>query len=145
MASPYDDKFRMFYICQAGGQWRRMTATSYKSYPLATNQRWYCVVCGGRYKVGFGILIEVKHKDITYFIRASVLDGNVLDVLALSDERRLVEELFNILPVLRPSTDFLQPVVGHEDCFKTGAAKYDNLPSFNCSDLLAVACKGSQG
>ena len=131
MASSYDDKFKMFWICQAGGQRRCMTATSSKSYPLdplATNQRWYCIVCGG-----------------PYFIRASVPDDNAQDVLALLDEKRLVEELFNILPVLRPSTDSLQPVVGHDDCFKIDAAKYDDLPSFNWSDLLALACKVRQG
>jgi hypothetical protein len=162
MASSYDDEwvsienadgskdwFRMFYICQSGGQWRCVTITSSKSWtrrhkdPLATKQRWKCVVCGARYRVAFGTLIEVSRKGITYFMRASIPDNDVQDVRALFHEKRFnpkaAEELFNILPVLHPSTGFaLQPIVGHADSFNLSAAQYDELPAFNWSDLLAL-------
>jgi len=162
MASSYDDEwvstknaddskdwFRMFYICQSGGQWKCMTVTSSKSWgrrhedPCATKQRWKRVVCGARYKVAVRTLIEVRRKGITYFMKASISNDDVQDVRALFHVKRFnpktAEELFNILPVLHPSTGFaLQPVVGHADSFKISAAQYDELPAFNWSDLLAL-------
>ena len=80
-AADYSDEWvegmRVWYICQAnqGAGWPKCnTLISSKQWgtlhedPLAPKQRWYCGVCGTRYKTNFGLLIEIKHQGLGCYI-----------------------------------------------------------------------------
>lgn len=88
----------------------------------SSKQRWYCVCCGSRFKVAFGMLIEVHTKGVSTFMLAEVSNKDVEDVRAMFLEKKLQpkdhKDLWNKIPDFVPidSKDILRPIGQHELC-----------------------------
>lgn len=52
-------------------------------------EKWYCVCCGVKYAIKFGMAVEVRDEDVSTFLRAEVTDTIIEDVRAMSLEETL--------------------------------------------------------
>ena len=87
--------FRTYYVCMAGGnmnrcgtailsaKWRRL-----KEDKTATGQRYYCMVCGSRYKTSNGVLIEMKINKKCFYTLADIPHTGIEDLRSMIIESR---------------------------------------------------------
>ena len=115
-----ETEFNVYYICQrkydAEGKdrcnaaiqslaWDRMIAD-----PIANKQRWYCNVCGARYKTAYGVLVELIVKGNTkeaLYCKADLPPEDMKDLKAMCVQSKLrhantPQELLAALPTLSP-------------------------------------------
>ena len=90
---------------------------------MATRQRWYCGVCGAKYKTKFGLLMEIKHQGLGCYILADFPPQHMFDLKGAIIQQRFAEDLaspeklYAILPDLKPASEnFFKPIlVGWKD------------------------------
>ena len=83
-----------------------------------SKQRWYCVDCGSRYMIKYGMLVEFHCKGISTFMLAECSNTDVEDILAAyweglsgaADAEEIYEQLMVELAmdpkeILRPATE----------------------------------------
>ena len=148
--------FRVYYFCEAGGsvnqcltltlsdEWDRL-----HEQPDATGQRWYCPMCGTRYKTRFGVLCEMFAKDtnIAYYAKAEFPPGTLRDVKFMAIEENFrncvtPEELLAALPKVSPRAvgTVFQPA-GPRGAFRIMKSTWEALPKlewFQLYNLKAV-------
>jgi len=76
----------MFYICSAGGtEWQCNTVVGAQAWkPLkkeleATKQQWYCKMCRTRWKIAFGVLVEIINGPQAFYSKAEVSPFDLQD------------------------------------------------------------------
>jgi hypothetical protein len=122
MVSSVVGAFNYYFVCKAGGInpcWTMINSknwTQYHADPIANKQRWYCKVCGARYKTRYGVLIEIVQKDTAKYMMAGFPPDSIGDVRAAAMERKHSEactpaELFAAVPNLVPRSKLLLQVV----------------------------------
>ena len=87
---------RAWYICMWNGNgqfpicgavtpskvWRRK-----KPEIGATGQKYYCPLCGTRYKTTYGMLVEIRAKEVSTFMRAEISSQDEEDLRAMYLEK----------------------------------------------------------
>ena len=85
---------RVFYVCDrlwggercptviASSRWQRRFDD-----PLQTKQRWFCTVCGARYKVASGVLVQFTQHGRESYARASIPPTHLQMVKCASVQR----------------------------------------------------------
>ena len=162
-ASQYSDEwaynennFRSFYICLAGGQHPCNTVIPSKTWstkhkdPLATKQRWYCICCGAKYLVKFGMVIEIQVDGTSSYVKADIPPDNLEDLRAMKLEQTLQpkdpDHLFAMLKLVTPQKSaILRPITQDEvldktkfdkNAFKIDASAYKQLPHFEWQQIM---------
>ena len=169
-ASDYSDEFinlgpgyKMcaFYFCCAGHAWcpchTFCTSKAWprkKEDPLATGQVWVCPrsSCWSNYKTKFGMVVELRIRGVSYWLRAPVKSWDAKDLQGCMLEQELKpstpEELFECLKSIRPSSledlfdvctaSDVKPGVDHTQCFKLRRPELlDNIKEFKWDDIFA--------
>jgi hypothetical protein len=85
--------------------------------PLAAGQRWMCPRCGGRYRFGWGVIVQVMTESKTYFLAADAPPPDQEDVRAglieekYGEKAESAEELYQLIPTVYPqeAPGFLRP------------------------------------
>ena len=142
--------FRVYYFCEAGGavhqcltltlsdQWDRL-----HEQPDATGQRWYCPICGTRYKTKFGVLCEMltKETNIAYYAKAEFPPGTLRDVKCMAIEENFrncvtPEELLKALPRVSPRAigTVFRPA-GPPGAFRITKSTWESLPKLEWFQL----------
>jgi hypothetical protein len=123
LASTYHDEFvktkngylRYWFICMAGGNDPCLNAITSKLWDRqfkdlsATKDKWKCSVCSAKYKIPWGVFVEIQIDGKIYCLRATIPDDDTLDIKAMDLERKLKEgstpqELYDAIPVFAPTT-----------------------------------------
>ena len=105
-----DDGVNIYYICQrkwdAQGLDRCNAASKSEGWspksddPNAPAQRWYCPVCGARYRAAYGVLVEILLKGDTekaIYCKADLPPGNMYHLMTLCAQGR-VTHVDDMLP-----------------------------------------------
>ena len=121
----------------ASSWWRRM----YED-PLATKQRWYCTVCGARYKVSNGVMIQMICDGVDGAVRATFPEHGMQQVKWTSVQRNhqhatTPEALLRAIPeaAICPNR-VVRPVPGHPGAYFFDSALFDSIPRFDWAKLL---------
>ena len=141
--------FRALYKCDrkwgdevchtfiASSCWKRRFAE-----PLSPNQRWYCTVCGARYKTTSGVLLQFIQNGKEMFSRASFPPQCLRQVKFASVQRTFKamtpDELLDIIPEAQMAESAV--VTRHPTLIGTytyNAEALNQLPEFNWSRLLS--------
>ncbi len=87
-------RFRTFYLCMGGGNdnpcgcvqlsasWAR-----FKEDALAPGQRWYCKVCSAKYKVRYGVLVEMVKENQTFYLKGQFPPEDIGDLKRMAVEQ----------------------------------------------------------
>ena len=92
----------------------------------SSKQRWYCVCCQTRFRTAYGMLVEVRAKEVSTFMLAEVSNRDVEDVRAMYLEKTLNPkdhmDLWERIPDFKPMDpkDLLRPIEQHELTIKEG-------------------------
>jgi hypothetical protein len=177
-ASSYSDEWtevaglgalRSWYLCRSGGSaWpcgglhlSKVWSTLHPN-ALARGQRYYCCLCGSRYRASWGCIIEISRvaKDgkpaESYFGRAAVPSWDAEDLRAMFYEARKkpqsAEALYEMAKVAHPTTgNFIRPVQPSEltsrmdgqtwGCYKVvNLPSVDELPLWSWEQMFNFAC-----
>ena len=126
---------KSWYICDlvtCGGVmtscgWRRKFASLY-----ATRQVWYCLLCGRRYRVCRGQLVELKLEcGSTVWTRAEVPDKSMEDLRAMAHEQKLgsnvptsADDFFKFLKSHLPVTGTVARHVRRDELYDAQSATW---------------------
>jgi hypothetical protein len=123
MVSSVVRKFNYYFVCKAGGAnnvcWTMINSKNWTQLhedPIADGQRWYCKICGAKYKTSFGVLIEIVQQHAVSYMMADYPPDSIGDVRAAAMEREHANantpaELFAAVPNLVPESKLhLQPI-----------------------------------
>ena len=145
-------------MCEAGGAgWKCCTVTvsaewiRLKDDMLANGQRWYCPACGGKYKVKYGMMIEVIADDKCYYWKAAFPNQTFLDIKSMMVERanpnaktptELIRLLLNVTPVdrdmLQPAFNMWIPNVPLESTFGYSPEVFADMEPWDWMDMLRL-------
>ena len=125
------------YTFIASSCWQRRFAD-----PLAEGQRWYCTVCGARYKTTSGVLLQFVQDGKEMYSRASFPPECLRQVKFASIQRSFKaltpDALLDVIPEAKTSANAV--VVPHPTLMGTyiyNAEALNALPDFNWSRLLS--------
>ncbi len=154
--------FRSFYMCRAGGAHPCCAVIPMESWHTTDDKsawkpRWYCVCCGARYQVKFGMIIEIEIKDQFYYVKAQIPPGNYeeirADYLKNHSKWSSLEDLLNKLKtqnikqhpsrmqVLRPMTsdDVYYGTNVDPNVFKITPNVFEQLQEFHWEEIMNFA------
>ena len=138
--------FDFYYLCKGkqGNQelcWTVIAANCWKrkkSDPLATQQVWYCPLCGCKYKTTMGTLCEWRMGDMAYVCLATYPPIEIENLKAGMAATGFQapswitpsspEALLSSIPMAVPTSTALIPVPGYEGCFKFDVDKLLSVP-----------------
>ena len=149
--------FRVWHVCQGGPSWNRCyTVIGGKAWtrlhenPLQKGQRWYCVVCGNKYRTKYGVLVELRHGQDVYFLLAQYpKKWNDIkhmrmerDIPNCATPKELYDRIMAVKPytgdgMLRPARQSeVQPGKSTEDAWKFANPEViEKMPVWNWNDL----------
>lgn len=167
-ASSYADEWcssdfghmKMFWICLKKTDWnerlqthvpcRRMQVSkgwkTKKADPLAAGQSWQCS-CGGTYKAGFGVLLEVKlaTEGFVRYLRAEAPQEYVWDALSKFHELELVDvaspaDLYNKLPIRAPLvTEAVEVIDEAQGIYRVTSQEFlDTVPTWEWCEIFRL-------
>jgi hypothetical protein len=140
--------FNVYYVCKAGAalwpcntliisqEWDRLHQDM-----TATKQRWYCKECAAKYKVRYGVIVEITIGNRAFYAAAElppwdIQDAKLMKIAEDYEQYKTPEELLAALPKIMPldKKQFLTPTknAGH---FKFKADMLKNLPIFEWSQM----------
>ena len=140
---------RVFYVCNrkfgedrcntiiVSSRWRRMFED-----PLASKQRWYCTVCGARYKTSNGVMIQLVCDGVDSFVRATFPEHGMQQVKWTNVQRThkhatTPEALLQAIPeaAIHPNR-VIQPVQGTPGSYFFEGKLFDSIPCFDWAKLF---------
>ena len=141
---------RVFYICNrkigdgkcstliTSGNWARKFED-----PLATKQVWYCTVCGAKYKVANGVMIEMVDGGTHRYLRASFPEHGLQQVkwTAIQEAHSTAatpQDLLATIPAaaIHPNS-VIQPIPGLPGSYTFHGPAFDNVPHFEWGKLFS--------
>ena len=115
-------RFRTYYLCKGGvgggnkipcgsvqlsSRWARL-----KDNALVAGPRWYCKVCGSKYRVKYGVMVEMVSNNQTFYMKAEFptqeiedLKRMAVDQLEKHGDLTVSEEFLTRFPDAHPCSE----------------------------------------
>ena len=142
---------RVFYVCA-----RKVNATETCSTlttssawhrkhqdPLESKQKWYCPVCGAKYKTNSGTMVQMALDGESLFVRAEIPTEAFKQIKAASVQRThpqatTPEDLLRAIPEAAVrATDWLRPVEGKRGVYTYLEEAFNDVPLLKWEQLLS--------
>ena len=130
--------------------WKRMIQD-----PLATKQRWYCPLCGAKYRVKFGTYCEWQIGETTYSCLASYPPPAVermQEAVGMTGELvpnwvppKSPQELLDRIPVAMPMSSVLYSVPGYAGVFKYDKKLFEKMPVMDWAQFFEMSRQAAEG
>jgi hypothetical protein len=149
--------FNVYYVCKAGAalwpcntliisqEWDRLHQDM-----TATKQRWYCKECTAKYKVKYGVMVEITIDSRAFYAVAElppwdIQDAKLMKIAEDYEQYKTPEELLAALPKIMPldKKQFLMPTKNRATSSSTQTCSRTSPNSSGARCTTSVALRTS--